>query len=319
MSTKDFSHRKLTLTLTSLAWQKRIGHQRELIWRGWQTRYSFLKAQQPDFQSNPPLILIHGFGASIEHWRNNIPVLSQKRTVYSLDLLGFGASRKARTQYTVDLWVEQLHDFWQAVVGQPVVLVGNSIGSLVCISAAAKYPEMTKGVVMLSLPDVSLRQEMLPKAVQPLVTTIENLVASPLLIKSLLKILRQPSIISRWAKIAYPDTSAVNQELVQILSAPAYDEGADQTFYSLFQGVRKPGFAASAQEILPQLQLPILLIWGLQDRMIPPKLAPMFAQLNPQIELIELEGVGHCPHDENPSQFNQIILNWLEQKFDSAL
>ena len=307
------------MTTTPLAWQKRIGHQRELIWRGWQTRYSYLKAQQPELLPNAPLILIHGFGASIEHWRNNIPVLSQKRTVYALDLLGFGASRKARTNYTVDLWVEQLHDFWQTVVGQPAILVGNSIGSLVCMSAAAKYPEMSQGIVMLSLPDVSLRQEMLPKAIQPIVTTVENLVASPLLIKSLLKILRQPSIIGRWAKIAYQDTTAVNQELVQILAAPAYDDGADYTFYSLFQGVRKSGFAASAQEILPQLQLPILLIWGLQDRMIPPALAPGFAQLNPQIELIELEGVGHCPHDENPHQFNQIILNWLQQKFDSAL
>lgn len=308
---------KLTLTVNPSIWQKRIGHQRDFIWRGWQTRYSYLKPEQA--QSNPPLILIHGFGASIEHWRNNIPVLSQKRAVYAIDLLGFGASRKARTNYTIDLWVEQIHNFWQAIIGQPVVLVGNSIGSLVCMSAAAKYPEMSAGIVMLSLPDVSVRQEMLPKAVRPLVTTIENLVASPLLIKSLLKVVRKPSVISRWAKIAYRDTTAINDELVKILSAPAYDEGADYTFYSLFKGVRKPGFALSAKEVLPQLQIPILLIWGLQDRMVPPTLASVFAKLNSYIELVELPEVGHCPHDENPSQFNQIILNWLQKKFDSEL
>lgn len=305
------------MTIITQPWQQRIGHQRELIWRGWQTRYSYFKAQSTDSPSATPLVLVHGFGASIEHWRNNIPVLGSQHSVYALDLLGFGASRKVRTNYTIDLWVEQLHDWWKTIIQQPVILIGNSIGSLVCMSAAAKYPDMAKGLVMLSLPDVSLRQKIAP--LQSMVTTVESIFASPLLIKTLLKILRRPSIINRLATFAYEDKTAINDELVQILSNPAYDEGADLTFYHLFQGVRKPGYALSASEVLPQLQLPILLIWGRCDRVVPPKLASQYAKLNPQIELIELPGVGHCPHDENPTQFNQIILNWLQKKFDSKL
>jgi pimeloyl-ACP methyl ester carboxylesterase len=301
------------LTINSSSWQQRIGHQREIIWRGWQIRYTYRQATYNLSEPKPPLILIHGFGASIEHWRNNIPVLSHQHSVYALDLLGFGASRKARTNYTIDLWVEQLHDFWQTIIGQPVVLVGNSIGSLVCMSAAVKYPEMVRGIVMISLPDVSLRQEAIPKLFQPLVTTLENLVASPFLIKKILKFVRQPNIIRRWAKIAYEDETVLNDELVQILATPAYDEGAEHTFYNLFQGVRKPGFALAAKEVLPHLQLPMLLIWGLQDRMVPATLASFFARLNPQIELVELPEVGHCPHDEKPDLFNQILLKWLER------
>jgi pimeloyl-ACP methyl ester carboxylesterase len=298
------------MTINS-SWQKRIGHQRELIWRGWQIRYTYCQATHNLSNPKTPLILIHGFGASIEHWRNNIPVLSQQHSVYALDLLGFGASRKARTNYTIDLWVEQLHDFWQTLIGQPVVLIGNSIGSLVCMNAAAKYPEMVQAIVMISLPDVSLRQEAIPKIFQPLVTTLENLVASPFLIKNILKFVRQPKVIRRWAKIAYEDETVLNDELVKILATPAYDEGAEHTFYNLFRGVRKPGFALAAKEVLPHLQIPMLLIWGLQDRMVPATLASFFARLNPRIELIELSEVGHCPHDEKPELFNQIILEWL--------
>jgi pimeloyl-ACP methyl ester carboxylesterase len=303
------------LTINSASWQQRIGHQRELIWRGWQIRYTYRQAAHNLNLSHPqlPLILIHGFGASIEHWRNNIPVLSQQHSVYAIDLLGFGASRKARTNYTINLWVEQLHDFWQTIIGQPVVLVGNSIGSLVCMSAAVKYPEMVRGIVMISLPDVSLRQEAIPKIFQPLVTTLENLVASPFLIQKILKFVRQPNIIRRWAKVAYEDETVLNDELVKILATPAYDEGAEHTFYNLFQGVRKPGFALAAKEVLPHLQLPMLLIWGLQDRMVPAILASSFARLNSQIELVELPEVGHCPHDEKPDLFNQILLEWLEK------
>jgi pimeloyl-ACP methyl ester carboxylesterase len=299
---------------TTINWQQRIGNQRDWVWRGWQTRYSYLKNRD----SKTPLILIHGFGASIEHWRFNLPILSQHQTVYALDLLGFGASRKASVDYSINLWVEQLHDFWQTFIAQPVVLVGNSIGSLVCLTAAATYPEMVKGLVMLSLPDVSLRQAAIPRLLQPLVTGLENLVASPLLVNTIFKFVRRPATIRRWAGVAYCDRSAIDDELVAILSNPAYDEGAAQTFYKLFQRIRRPQFAPSVTKLLPQLTIPILLVWGRQDRMIPFALAANIAPLNENLKLIALEQVGHCPHDECPEQFNQILLDWLNQHFSVA-
>ena len=76
--------------IESLPWQKRIGHQRDWVWQGQQTRYSFLHPPDRDHAKHPPLILLHGFGAAIEHWRKNIPDLSQNSSVYALDLLGFG-------------------------------------------------------------------------------------------------------------------------------------------------------------------------------------------------------------------------------------
>jgi len=298
---------------TNKPWQARIGNQRDWVWRGWQTRYSFLRAKSQN-SSNflPPVIFIHGFGASIEHWRNNLPIIAQNRTVYALDLLGFGASRKADTDYSAALWTEQLHDFWQTFIGTPVILVGNSIGSLVCLNTTAAYPEMVEGLVMLSLPDVSVREDMLPPLMRPIVTTLENLVASPLLIKNILKFVRRPKVIRKWAGVAYPNKAAVSDELVEILSNPAYDEGSGQTLFRLSRSVTKAGFAKSVRELLPQITVPMLLIWGLQDRMIPPNQAKAIASLNPRLKLIELPHAGHCPHDEDPEQFNSLLLDWLE-------
>lgn len=307
----------LVLTITQ-HWQQRIGNQRDWVWRGWQTRYTYIKPAIENQQSNTPLILLHGFGASIEHWRHNLPVLSENYPVYALDLLGFGASRKAKTNYSAYLWAEQVYDFWQSFIGEPVILIGNSIGSLVCLTAAANYPEMVKGIVMLSLPDVSLRQEMIPPLLRPFVTGLENLFAPPPLIKTLLQFLRRPSLIRRWAGVAYADKTAITEELVEILANPAYDRGAEETFSALFQAIRKPRFAPAVKDVLPQLDLPMLLIWGCQDRMIPPSLAPTFAALNEKIQLIELENVGHCPHDESPVKFNSLLLDWLKSNFQST-
>lgn len=295
------------------SWQERIGNQRDWVWRGWQTRYTYLRARENGSEIDlPPLIFIHGFGASIEHWRNNLPVIAQFHTVYALDLLGFGASRKADVEYSTALWTEQLHDFWQTFIGTPVILVGNSIGSLVCLTATATYPEMVKGLVMLSLPDVSVREDMLPPPIRPLVTVIENLVASPWLIKNILKIVRRPNIIRHWAGVAYPNKSAVTEELVDILSSPAYDDGAGQTLLRLSRSVRQASFAKSVRDLLPQLEMPMLLIWGLQDKMIPPKQAREIATLNPNLKLVEWANAGHCPHDEYPDKFNLLLLDWLK-------
>ena len=118
-------------------WQKKIGSQRDWVWRGWQTRYTYVRCQsnyetrEGQNLQHPPILLLHGFGASIGHWRQNINVLSQKHTVYALDLLGFGASEKAIANYNTSFWVEQVYEFWQAFIQVPVILVGNSIGSLI--------------------------------------------------------------------------------------------------------------------------------------------------------------------------------------------
>ena len=296
---------------TDKSWQDRIGNQRDWVWRGWQTRYSYLRAKTPG-DRYPPIILIHGFGASIEHWRNNLPVLAQSYTVYALDLLGFGASRKADTEYSAALWTEQVHDFWQTFIGVPAILVGNSIGSLVGLNASVTYPEMVEGLVMINVADVSVREDLLPPIARPVVSNIENLVASPWLIKNILKIVRKPAIIRKWAGLAYPNKAAVSEELVAILSNPAYDEGSEKTLFRLTRSIRKASFSQSVRDLLPQVTAKILLIWGLQDKMIPPKQARAIAKLNPRLKLIELKNAGHCPHDEYPEQFNSLLLEWLK-------
>ena len=298
----------------SLHWQQRIGLQRDWIWRGWQIRYTYKRPSQPNQQLTTPIILLHGFGASVGHWRHNISVLSEQHTVYALDLLGFGASKKAAADYSIELWVEQVYDFWKTFIGQPAVIVGNSLGSLVCLALAATHPDMVQGMTMINLPDISLQQESIPRWLRPIESNTKKLIASPPLLKALFKIVRRPAVIRRWAGMAYVNQEAISDELVEILSTPPQDAGAAKAFCYLFRGASNRQFAPSAKVLLANLQIPILLVWGRQDKFIPPNLAPMFASLNPQIQLVELDNAGHCPHDECPERFNQVFLDWLKTK-----
>ena len=298
--------------IASQQWQQRVGSQRDWIWRGWQTRYTFIRPDRSQ-QNTVPLILLHGFGTSIGHWRQNLAVLGEHHTVYALDMLGFGASEKAPVSYKINLWVEQVYDFWRMFIRQPVVLVGNSIGSLVALTAAATHPDMIQGVVMLSLPDLAIRQEAIPKLLRPAIATLENLFASPLLLKTIFRFVRRPGVVRRWAGLAYANSEAVTDELVDILVGPAQDRGSAQAFCAILKAMLDAEFGPAVKTVLPSLEVPILIIWGQQDRMVPPAFARQFAQYNPKVQLLTLDNAGHCPQDECPDEVNQAILTWIDQ------
>ncbi len=306
-----FTQSKTTIA-TATPWQQRVGNQRDWVWRGWQIRYTYIRPAK-NHQSNPPVMLLHGFGGSIGHWRHNLEVLGEQHTVYALDMLGFGASEKAAANYSIKLWAEQVYEFWKVFIRQPVVLVGNSTGSLISLAVAANHPEMVQSLVMMSLPDPSLEQEAIPDLLRPIVSAIKNLVASPLLLKPLFHFVRQPKMVRRWAGIAYAKPEAITDELVEILATPPQDQGSTRAFTALFKATIGTDFSPSVKKILPKLTIPMLLIWGQKDRFIPPALASQFASYNKNLQLLKLEDVGHCPHDESPELINQVILDWIEK------
>jgi pimeloyl-ACP methyl ester carboxylesterase len=174
------------------------------------------------------------------------------------------------------------------------------------------HPDMVRGIVMLSLPDLSIRQEAIPKILRPAIAAIENLFTSPLLIKTIFRLIRRPYVVRRWASIAYANSEAVTDELVDILLGPAQDRGSAQAFYATLKAMLDSQFDPPAKTILPNLNIPILLIWGQQDRMIPPAFAPQFAAYNPNVQLLTLDNAGHFAHDECPEEVNQGILTWMD-------
>ncbi len=319
----------------SVQWHQRVGTQRDWVWRGWQTRYTYLRQavgrnQDPiQFQdsgavpiasaaSGTPIILLHGFGASIGHWRQNLAPLAENHTVYALDLLGFGASQKAPVNYGVSLWVEQVYDFWQTFIREPVILVGNSIGSLICLAVAAAHPDMVAGTVMISLPDPSVRAEAVPGWLLPAIEAVESWFVSPIVLRPLFALVRKPAVVRRWVGFAYANPEAITDELVEILAGPAGDRGAARAFCGVFKAVGSSQFGPGVKTVLRNSTIPMLLIWGKQDRMIPPRFARphQFVECNPKcVELVELENAGHCPQDECPEQVNEAILNWISRNF----
>lgn len=292
-----------------------ITQQRDWHWRGWKTRYVYVKSQS---NSQPAILLLHGFGASVGHWRGNYEVLSEHHHVYALDLLGFGNSEKPPSLYGISVWVEQVFDFWQTFIQQPIVIVGNSIGALVALMATHIHPEMSKGIVAISLPDLAELEELIPKPIRPVKRSLEAIVGR-LLSPLLFYFIRRPqSIKFVLENFAYSDRTRVDDELVQIIAQPAQDPQAATAFYylnvSMNQVESLPSSPLpSSREAIAQLQVPILILWGTKDRFIPIALGRKLVKYSSLAQLIELPDLGHCPQDEAPSLVNSQILQWVSR------
>jgi pimeloyl-ACP methyl ester carboxylesterase len=169
----------------------------------------------------------------------------------------------------------------------------------------------------MSLPDPTLEQELLPPFLRPTVAVVKNIVStvvtSPLVLKPLFGMLRRKGVLRGWAAIAYANPKLVTDDLVDIFAVPAQDRGATRTLGALVKAASKISFSPSVKTVLPTLTIPILLIWGQKDKFVPPALAPQFAKYNNNLELLTLEEVGHCPHDECPEEVNRAILDWIDK------
>lgn len=294
------------------------GHQRLWYWRGWRVRYWFHPGPSADAGQRTPILLIHGFGANLNQWRHNLPALSSVAPVYAIDLLGFGDAEKATAAYGATLWANQGIAFIQQVVGQPVQVVGHSLGALVALTMAHHHPAWVKQMLLITVPTPASREDLVAGWVANLARTVESLVASPLLLRPLFRVVRQRSFLARALRGIYVRPEAVDEDLIDTFALPPQQRGAARTLCYLVNARSDPNFSPSVKGMLTALSQPSLILWGQQDRVIPPRLADGLADLNPQIQLRFLPNLGHCLYDEDPHTFNAMVAEWAAHPLPSA-
>jgi len=278
-------------------------------WRGQQVYYVKSGEKSSD---RPPLLLIHGFGASTDHWRKNIIGLSNEFEVWAIDLLGFGRSAKPDWQYSGDLWRDQLHDFITEVIGQPAVLVGNSLGGYAALCVASQRPSSAAGLVLVNSAGPFTDLKATPPKPDP-IREVMGAVTRSLFQQDwasylLFQYVRQKFLIRKTLGKVYLDQSAVTDRLVEEIYQPSCDPGAPKVFASVFrtpQGER-------VDVLLGQLTCPLLMLWGEADPWIKARdRGAKFRECYPQLTEYYLQA-GHCPHDEVPDQVNNLLRSWVK-------
>eukprot|EP00879_Flechtneria_rotunda_P015806 GHRR01016529.1.p1 GENE.GHRR01016529.1~~GHRR01016529.1.p1 ORF type:complete len:308 (+),score=76.20 GHRR01016529.1:302-1225(+) len=200
-----------------------------------------------------PILLVHGFGASAGHYRKTIPFLAQQGfKVYAIDLIGFGASDKPVQQYSIELWADLIQNFLaEFMPGTPAVIVGNSIGSLSCLAAAAKASQdQLAGVVLLNSAGAMNNKGVVSDwriiMAMPLLLLIDLLLKTRPVAEPLFKNLAQPQTIKKVLQSVYVDKAAVDDELINIILKPAFTQNALEVFVSVITGGFLQAWASNA-------------------------------------------------------------------------
>lgn len=268
-------------------------------------------AAAPAEPEGPAILLVHGFGASTDHWRHNIPVLAQRHEVHAIDLLGFGRSAKpVELAYGGPLWRDQLAAYVHERIGRPTVLVGNSLGGFSALAAGAALGDQAAGVVLLNAAGPFSDEQAPPKGWGAITrqTIAGALLKSPVLQRLLFENLRRPATIRRTLNQVYVDKTNVDEALVEAIRRPSLDPGAFGVFRTVFDIPR----GQPLDELFAQLTCPLLLLWGIRDPWINAVGRRSAFQRHAPAGTSEVVlEAGHCPHDEVPDQVNAALLDWI--------
>ncbi len=280
-------------------------------------------------ESNTPIVLVHGFGASSDHWRNNAEIFaSEGFRVYGIDLIGFGRSEQnlqGKLKYLEnEIWANQLASFLNEIVdvkrNGKVILIGNSLGALTAITTLSHKPELIKAIIAAPLPEpifVNPIRHLLPSWMYKVKHLLIKLFFYLFPLKPLVNIISRTKIINLALQSAYFRSISNDNFLKRIVTAPARRSNASKALRSMCIGMSNRKNAAKGPSIIQKIKNlpnrpPILLIWGKQDKLIPVFLAKKLVKLHPWLKLIVIDDAGHCLHDELPTVFNQIVLKWLK-------
>lgn len=258
------------------------------------------------WQSGPrqgiPVVLVHGYGAMIEHWRRVMRPIAREHTLYALDLYYFGYSARPREAATKEIWTDQIAEFISEVVGEPAIVVGHSIGGVPVSQLAYDYPAMVKGLALVNSTGVGDPNEKASFTDK----LFFELIRAPGFGEMMASVIATPNGVRQGLMSAYHRKEMVTEELVNALSGPVIRFGG-----SSYLAVSR-SFDRFSLDIKPgAIQVPALIIWGKEDHSIPVAVAEMIRDaFLPHAEISIIPNSGHCPFDETPQEFCDIFLQW---------
>jgi pimeloyl-ACP methyl ester carboxylesterase len=265
----------------------------------------------------PTLVLVHGLGGSHLNWDLLAPELTRHGRVLALDLPGFGMSRPARRPATVRSNVAVLARFVREIAGSPVVLVGNSMGGLVSVLLTSREPHLVRELVLLD-PALPAPSRVL---CSPATAALLLLHALPGVGERLRRNRRRRigarATVHETLRLCGVDVTALPEGLVERYVALVEQQsdvaGIDRAFLSASRSlawtlVRTRRFRAAMSSI----PVPVLLVHGDQDRLVPVTAARATARDHPAWRYAELSGVGHLPQLQAPHELATLALAWLE-------
>lgn len=270
-------------------------------------------------KQGPLLVCVHGLGGAAWNWSALAPLLTSDARVLAPDLAGHGYTPAAGRRTTVPGNRKLLERFLREVAGEPVVLVGNSMGGAISALQAAATPDLVRAVVLVD-----------PALPRPLLSPIDARVAASfaaLVVPGVgeaamarrRRTVTAERIVRETLAMCCVDPRRVPADVVGTAIRMAKDRGRDSE--------AAPSFLLAARSVIKLLtrprrlntalsavEAPVLLIHGDKDRLVPVRVARSVAKAHPEWRLEIAPDIGHVPQLEAAEWTAEVIRGWLQEQ-----
>ncbi len=252
----------------------------------------------------PAVVLVHGLGGFAESWRHTTRALAGRTTVYALDLPGFGASAKPPARYRLSYFASALHGFMEALGIREASLVGHSLGAAAAVTYALTHPARVERLALVGgvVPGFGYRPSWIYRLVAlPLVGETLSLCGSARLYKvALARCFDRP----------------VREEVdffVDFGFAARSSAAARAAYLATLRHVRTDfeGHEPDYRRAIATLDVPVLLIHGRQDHVVPPAHCAEVAEGFARATVRWVDACGHFPQIEQTETVNRWLVDFL--------
>jgi pimeloyl-ACP methyl ester carboxylesterase len=244
-----------------------------------------------------PIVLVHGTGASLHTWEGWTRVLRTQRRVISFDLPGFGltgpwsetfAGRYPHANYEGDAYAQFTLALLDTLKVQRFVIAGNSLGGEVAWRTAWAAPQRVDRMILIDAVGPPFVPRVIPIGFRVARTPVLNRVMESLLPRG---------VVHESVASVYGDPKKVTPQLVDRYFELTLREGNRRALSQRLQHL----VGGEDAERIPTLKLPTLILWGGQDRLIPPEIGVQFQQQIAGSQRVVFDALGHVPHEEDPA------------------
>jgi pimeloyl-ACP methyl ester carboxylesterase len=259
-------------------------------------------------EGEPALLLLHGFAASTFSWREVMdPLASDAHRVIAFDRPAFGLTERpmpgewqAESPYSPEAQADLTASLMNALGIERAVLVGHSAGGTTAVLTALRHPERVERLVLV---DAAIYQggNPLPGWLSPLLRTPQMRRLGPLFVRS----------IQAWGeefgRSAWHDPSGFTAEIWEGYTRPLRAEDWDRALWELTAASHPLGL----EDRLDEIGVPVLVITGDDDRIVPTEQSVRLASELPDAKLVVIPDCGHVPHEECPEAFLKAVRAFL--------